>query len=154
MLKKFKDLGLVFVLLLLVAGLVILRSAGENHFKENATGVIEAVNSGRVFITPADLIQKDYFIIGLNESHTGKRFQNSQPISFSDLDKQETLNLLKTAGKKILIVSEDPGLASRAWVFLNQSGVKELYILTDSDSPEMQRYPFRPDTTAALKSEE
>ena len=154
MLKKFKDLGLVFVLLLIVAGLVILRSAGENHFKENATWVIEAVNSGRVFVTPADLKQKDYFIIGLNEPDTPAKFQNSKLIQFSDLGNEITIQQLKTAGKKILIVSEDPGLASRAWVFLNQSGVKELYILTDSDSPEMQRYPFRPDTTAALKSEE
>ena len=50
-------------------------------------------------------------------------------VSFSNILEKENLKTLRHIKGNIILVSNDPALAARAWMLLSQTGISELYIL-------------------------
>lgn len=149
--KKLKELSVVIAALAVVTLLVFLRSARHNGFPGNAQEAVENIASSQVYIDTTGLKTAGFLVVDVSEKG-GTGFENSVSVPFEKLADQSFLKQLKEPGKKILLVSSDASQAARAWVILNQLGVKNLYILADSEDPEILKYKFQPDTTARLES--
>jgi hypothetical protein len=58
------------------------------------------------------------------------------------------LKLIREHKGAVLLFSADPSLSSRIWMVISQTGLKNIYILTDSRNNEIFKNKFRPDTLA------
>jgi hypothetical protein len=144
---QLKNLMFVIMLPVVVAALVIVSFVGIDRFTGNAKSVVEQLNSTPVFVTRIKLNQADFFMVYLSNSVNQTLPDGSLQIPFEKLAEKATLQQIKSSGKKILLVSEMPGQSAKAWVILNQLGVKNLFILAEENNPEILRYKFVPDTT-------
>jgi hypothetical protein len=136
-----------------VLALVLVKSVLNNGFKQDVATAVEAVSSKNYMILPNDLkhAEKQYLIIDLEESGSS-RFENSVKISFEKLLEDSSLEKLKEAESKILLVSTDNSVAAKAWVILNQLDFENVFILSNEENPEVLKYEFQPDTAAKLES--
>lgn len=144
---QLKDLKFVIMLLFVVAALVVVSLVGRNRFTGNAKLVVEQLNSAPVFITVNNANQADFMMVYIDKSDGAVDRSGALHIQFEKLADKATLQQIKSAGKKILLTSEITGQAVKAWVILNQLGVKNLFILGEEENPEILRYKFVPDTT-------
>jgi len=150
---KIKSLKIVLLVLLVVIVFVIVKSNGKNSFKQDAQNAIETVVSNNFSVSISELktMEKDVLVVDLNES--GKsQFDNSLQIPFEKLLDKSNLKKLKETENKILLVSNDISKAEKAWVILNQLGLKNVFVLSDEVTPEIFKYKFQPDTAAWLES--
>jgi hypothetical protein len=148
-----KNLKIVLLVLAAVLALVLVKSVLNNGFKQDVATAVEAVSSKNYMILPNDLkhAEKQYLIIDLEESGSS-RFENSVKISFEKLLEDSSLEKLKEAESKILLVSTDNSVAAKAWVILNQLDFENVFILSNEENPEVLKYEFQPDTAAKLES--
>jgi len=149
--NQLKDLKYIIVLLVVVAVLVVANIAGKNRFTENAKSLIETLNSTPVFIPGTDIKDADFFVVFVGNPVSQTVPSVSLQIPFEKLAEKATLQQIKSSGKKIVLASEIPGQAAKAWVILNQLGVKNLFILSD-ENPGILRYNFVPETTNTKKT--
>ncbi len=147
--EKLKGLKIVLLILLVVFVFVIVRTAGKNRFKQDAQNAIEAVKSNNFRVTMKDIneTENQYLIVDLTQSGSAQ-FENSVKIPFEKLLEETSLQKLKTAENKILLVSDDNSVAAKAWVILNQLDFKNVYVLAEEENGEVLRYEFKPDTAA------
>jgi len=132
---------------------VIVKSNGKNSFTQDAQNAVEAAvsNNFSISISEFKTMEKDVLIVDLNES--GKsQFNNSVQIPFNKLLDESALQTLKKTKIKILLVSDDISKAEKAWVILNQLGLKNVFVLSTEENPEVLKYEFVPDTSARLES--
>ena len=151
--EKLKNLKIVLLVLVVVLVLVIVKSIGKTHFKQNAQNAVETVvsNNFSVSVNEFKNTETQYLIVDLNESGS-VQFDNSLQIPFEKLLDESNLQKLKDAGSKILLVSDEHSKAEKAWVILNQLGIKNVFVLSDEENTEVLKYEFKPDTTARLES--
>ena len=154
--KKMKDLKVVLILLIVVLILVIVKSTGENRFKQDAAEAIELVKSNNfsVSLNEFNTNKTLYQVIDLNQTENPGQlhFENSLKIPFDKLLTEPELRNLKNGEKKALLYSDDNPIALKAWVILNQMDFKNVFVLSTKENPEVLKYEFQPDTTARLKS--
>ncbi len=149
-----KSLKVVLLVLVVVLVLVLVKTIGKNGFKQDSTNAVEAVVSKSFMVLPNDLDNKEtqYLIVDLNES-ASSGFENSLKIPFEKLLEESNLQKLKDSEKKIILVSADISAASKAWVILNQLDIKNVFVLSNEENPEVLKYEFQPDTAVQLESE-
>ncbi len=147
--EKLKGLKGVLLILLVVLVFVIVRSTGKNRFKQDARKAIEAVESKNFQVTLKELkgTENQYLIVDLSKLGSS-RFENSVKIPFENLLEESSLEKLKATENKILLVSDDNSVAAKAWVILNQLGLKNVYILANEENQEVLKYEFKSDTVA------
>ncbi len=145
--KRLKDLKIVLFILLVVLILVIVRTTGKNRFKQDAKNAIEAITSNSFTVSLNDFknAETQYLVVDLNESGSAQ-FENSMKVPFEKLLEVSTLQQLKETQSKILLVSNDNSQTSKAWVILNQIGIKNVFVLSNDENPEFLKYEFKPDT--------
>jgi len=148
--EKLKDLKIVLLVLLVVLVLVIVRSTGKNGFKQDAREAIEAVESNNFQVTLKELngAENQYLIVDLSESGSAP-IENSVKLPLEKLLEESSLEKLKSTENKILLVSDDNSVAVKAWVILNQMGLKNVYVLANEENQEVLKYEFKPDTVVA-----
>lgn len=145
--KKLRELKIVLVILLVVLVLVIVKTTGKNKFKNDAKDAVEAVAGNDFLVSLNDFkaAENEFLVVDLNESGS-IQFENSLKIPFEKLLEEPTLQKLKETQGKILLVSDDNSQTSKAWVILNQMGIKNVFILSNDENPEVLKYEFHPDT--------
>ncbi len=151
---KLSNLKIVLLVLVVVLILVIVKTVGNNGFKKDAKSAVEAVDSNNFMISANEIENNktQYLIVDLNESGSS-RFENSLKIPFEELLEESSLKQLKETESKILLVASDISITAKAWVILNQLDIKNVFILSNEDNPEVLKYEFQPDTMARLESD-
>lgn len=150
---KFSNLRIVLLILLVVLILVLVKTLGKNGFKQDAKIAVETVNSNNFLVLPNDLKNKEkqYLIVSLDES-SFQQFENSVNIPFENLLDDKNLQKLKETESNILLVSADNSISAKAWVILNQLKIRNVYILSTEENPEVLKYEFRPDTVTGIEN--
>ena len=151
--KKFKELKIVLVILLVVLVLVIVKTTGKNSFKNDAKDAVETVASNDFLVSINDFkaVENQFLVVDLNENGL-VQLENSVKIPFEKLLEESSLEKFKSTENKILLVSDDNSVTAKAWVILNQLGLKNVYILANEENQEVLKYEFKPDTAARLES--
>lgn len=151
---KLSNLKIVLLVLVVVLVLVIVKTVGKDGFKQDAKSAVEAADSNNFMISVNEIENNktQYLIVDLNES-VSSRFENSLKIPFEELLEESSLKQLKETENKILLVASDISITAKAWVILNQLDIKNVFILSNEDNPEVLKYEFQPDTVARLESE-
>lgn len=144
--KKIKELAFVIAVLLVVAALVFARATNKNRFSAKTVNIAETLKSTPVIVQPDGLQFNDYLVVELGDNPDGEKIPSSIKIIFAGLTDKTFRKQLETAGKKILLTGDELQ-ASKAWVILNQMGIKNVFILNEKAKPELLRYTFVPDTT-------
>jgi hypothetical protein len=147
LIKKNKVLIPIFLILLV---LILLRSSGLNHFKNDAKKWAEPSlrQSNRITPDQAGSLSGKNLIINLDKDVSLIRELTSDAQNIpadSVLSKKHVITIMKHDGP-VLLFSSEPGLSARIWMILSQMGCRNIYILTNNADNEVFKYKFRPDT--------
>lgn len=146
-LKKNKVL-IAIVLTVLI--LVLIRSLGTNHFKNDAIKWAEPSLSRSNIISKDQigLLAGEKLIINLDET-TGETEALSKDAinipAITILNKNHLKTIHKHNGP-VLLFSNEPEVSIRIWMLLSQLGYKNLYILSTETDNEVLKYKFHPDS--------
>jgi len=155
--KQLKNLRYVFLFLIIVLVLVLVRSFNTNLFKQDPGNAVEAAQNNRNSITLTQLgsLKTQYLVINLG---SGGKFDSVQikksiNIPIENLLDQANRTILKESKDEIILYSTDVSTTAKAWVILNQLGLKKLFILAPEENTEVFKYKFQPDTTVRLEND-
>lgn len=154
-LKKYKAVILIVLPLLI---LVLIRSAGSYHFKQDAGKLAEPSfkNSNIIVKDQLASLPGEVLIISLTELHENEKktlIGNLIEIPPGDILLEENIDKIKNNSGPVLLYSNDPAIASRIWMVLTQMGIKNIFILTSDPGNEVLKHEFRPDTLSNRNSE-
>lgn len=151
--KKLNDIKIVLLILAVALVLVIVKSNGKNRFKHDAQNAIETAISGNFSVSADELKgnENQYLIVELNDSGE-TRFDNSLQIPFEKLLDELNFKKLKEIENRILLVSDDISKAEKALIILNQLGLKNLFILSTEENPEVLKFEFQPNPVVGMES--
>jgi hypothetical protein len=147
LIKKNKVVIAIFLILLV---LILIRSSGLNHFKNDARKWAEPSlkQSNRIILDRAGSLTGKNLIINLDKDVSGIRELTSDAQNIpadSVLSKKHVTTIMKHDGP-VLLFSSEPGLSARIWMILSQMGCRNIYILTNNADNEVFKYKFQPDT--------
>lgn len=149
--KNLKKFSLIIGLLLVVAALVFLRASNKNRFSGTTENIVETLKNKSVFVEAENLKVSDYLVVELGENSNDGKFPAAVKVTFEGLAGRNFRKQLETSDKKVLLTGNE-SQAAKAWVILNQLGIENLFILTETKNPETLRYTFVPDTTRTVAS--
>jgi rhodanese-related sulfurtransferase len=145
-----KNYKVVISIVLIVLVLVVIRSAGVNHFKSDAKKWAEPSfrQSNTLTVDQAKLLRGNNLAINLDKDLTSISGipGDIQNISADSILSKEHLSTILNHDGPVLLLSSDPGLSARIWMVLSQMGRKNIYILTSSTDNEVLKYKFRPES--------
>lgn len=145
MIKRFKELAWVIGLLLIAAAFVFVRATSKNRFSGTPENLVETLKNESVFVQAEGLQINDYLVVELGDNSSEAKFPTAIKVAFEGLTDKNFRKQLETSGKKILLTGNESQTA-KAWVVLNQLGIKNLFILSEKVYPESFRFNFVPDT--------
>jgi hypothetical protein len=145
--KKFR---IVIAVVLIILVLVLIRSTGIYHFKNDAKKWAEGSmkQSGRLTADEASALPGNHLVINLDKgaiSIPGLTGDVRNITADSILDKKN-ISLILNHDAPVLLLSSEPGLSARIWMILSQMGCRDIYILTKSGDNEVLKYKLRPDS--------
>ena len=146
--KKYKVV-IISVILLLV--LILIRSSGFSHFKNDTQKRVQpSLNkSNLITLREAGRLAGKSLIINLSGVTPDQIKELSASVqnipADSVLSKNHIKGIMKHEGP-ILLYSSEPGLSASIWMIISQLGCINLYILTDSTDNDILKYKFRPVT--------
>jgi hypothetical protein len=144
-----KNKALIATVLIILI-LVIIRSAGSYHFKNDARKWAETSMNQSNTITEekAGNLSGQKLIIFL-VTDQGEISKVSSDTLYITADSVLSNKYLKTIIKHsgpVMITSAETAVSARIWMVLSQMGRRNLYILTNNTDNEILKYKFRPDT--------
>jgi hypothetical protein len=152
-----KDLKFVILFIIVILALVIVRTFDKNLFKQYPSIAVEAAQNDKNLITQAQLEQlKTPFMVvdlGSEDKFDHLPFKNIIRVPFEKLLEQSNRKILEDTKDDIILYSSDSSTAAKAWIILNQLGIKRLFILTTEEKSEILKYKFQPDTTVRLEQD-
>ena len=145
-----KNNKVLIAIVLTVLILVLVRSLGTNHFKNDAIKWAEPSLS-RLNIISKDQIGSmagDKLIINLGEKAEEAEGlpKDALNIPVSTILGKKNLKIIRKHNGPVLLFSTETAVSARIWMVLSQMGYKNLYILTTDSDNEVLKYKFRPDT--------
>jgi hypothetical protein len=147
-----KNNKVVFAIVLTILVLVLIRSSGVNHFKNDAKKWAEASvkQSNRITVNQAGSLEGKYLIINLDKdgSTIKELTADVQNIPADSVLSKNNIDMIMKHAGRVLLFSSEPGLTARIWMILSQMGCRNIYILTNTVDNEVFKYKFRPDTLA------
>ncbi len=149
--KNLKEFSLVIGLLLIVTALAFFRASNKNRFSVTTGNIAETLKNESVFVEAGNLQVNDFLVVELGDNSNNDKFPAAVKVTFEGLTDKDFREQLETSGKKILLTGNESQTA-KAWVILNQLGIENLFILTETKNPETLRYTFVPDTTRTVAS--
>jgi len=155
--KQLKNLQYVFLFLIILLVLVLVRSFNPNLFRQVPGTAVESAqnNSNSITLAQLESLKTQYLVINLGSE--GKfdsiKMMNSINIQIENLLDKKNLTILNESKDEIILYSSDVSTTAKAWVILNQLGIKKLFILAPEENPEAFIYIFQPDTTARLEND-
>jgi hypothetical protein len=153
----YKNLKIVILVIVVLLILVIIRNSNQNIFKQEVKTALDAAQNSSNLLSPDQLSQmKSKWLvvnIGLDNLPHSLRIENSIRIPFEKLLDKSNLKILEEVEGDLILYSADAATASKAWVILNQLGLKNVFILNINKNPEELKYKFQPDTTVRLEQD-
>ena len=147
LIKKNKVVIAIFLILLV---LILIRSSGLNHFKNDAKKWAEpSIKQANIMtIEQVGSLSGKNLIINLDKevSQISKLTGDVQNIQADSVLNKKHINMIVKHDGPVLLFSSDPGLSARIWMILSQLGCSNTYILTDKADNEVFKYKFQPDT--------
>jgi hypothetical protein len=147
LIRKFR---LVIAIVLPILILVLIRSFGVSHFKNDARKWAEpSINKSNIIdINKTGSLNGKVLIIYLDKdaNHIIGISGDSGNIPPDSILNKNNISLIGKHNGPVLLYSADPGLSARIWMLLSQMGLRNIYILTDSTDNEVLKYKFRPDS--------
>jgi len=155
--KELKNLQYVFLFLIIIVVLVLVRSFNPNLFRQVPGTAVESAqnNSNSITLAQLESLKTQYLVINLGSG--GKfdsiKMMNSINIPIENLLDKKNLTILNESKDEIILYSADVSTTAKAWVILNQLGIKKLFILAPEENSEAFIYIFQPDTTVRLEND-
>jgi hypothetical protein len=150
MMELIKKYRLVIAVILPILMLVLFRSSGLNHFKNDAKKQAEpsVKQSNIMTIEQVGSLSGKNLIINLDKevSQISKLTGDVHNIPADSVLTKNYVTMIMKHDGSVLLFSLDPGLSARIWMILSQLGCRNIYILTNSSDNEVFKYKFRPDT--------
>jgi hypothetical protein len=144
-----KKLTIVFLMLGLLLGLVVFKIIDWNGYKSNPDSLLARLQQDDYSITP-EKADRSFLVITLGNSDfpEGLAANNRLNLSLSELQKKENIELLLKPGQKVALVSADIATSVKAFTFLHQQGLENLFIIdAEGDSGEVLKYKFVPEAS-------
>ena len=150
MMELIKKYRLVIAVILPILILVLFRSSGLNHFKNDAKKQAEpsVKQSNIMTIEQVGSLSGKNLIINLDKevSQISKLTGDVHNIPADSVLTKNYVTMIMKHDGPVLLFSLDPGLSAKIWMILSQLGCRNIYILTNSSDNEVFKYKFRPDT--------
>jgi hypothetical protein len=142
--------GLAIAVALPLIILLTIRTCSTRTFKYDARKWASPSfdNSNVINEMSMGSLKGDKLIVDLDSS--SDRIVDNSPsaihISPDSILLKKHLNKIRDHKGPVLLFSSDPALSARLWMILSETGCNNLYILASSDSEEIFKSKFRPDT--------
>ncbi len=145
-----KNNKIVIAVVLIVLVLVVIRSSGINHFKNDAKRLAGPTleQSNTITREQASRFAGKNLIINMDKDYksVNEITGEVQNITADSILCKKYVNTILKHNGSVLLSSSEPGLSARIWMILSQMGCTNIYILTTSTDNEVFKYKFRPDT--------
>jgi hypothetical protein len=145
-----KNYRVVITVVLIVLVLVVIRSTGVNHFKNDAKKWADPSVTQSNTLTPeqARNLTGNSLTINLdNRMIPGDEVTGDiRNIRADSVLSKNIIKLVVRHKGPVLIYSSQPALSARIWMVLSQMGCREIYILTKETENEAIKYKFQPDS--------
>lgn len=142
-----KKLTIVFLLLGLLVLLAVFRLTDRNGYKNEPEALLIRLQQGGYMIAP-EKADQSFLVINLGNAGfpEGLTSANRMVLPFSDFQNKENLELFLKPGQKIALVSDNIATSVKAFTFLHQQGVENLYIVNSTGkSNDVLNYKFVPE---------
>ncbi len=146
--KILKEFSIVILVAGIISLLVLMKVMVKRDFSGTADTAVLAGYSQSNLISLEQIKLRAEKITILN---IGNKTKNPELTSFhfiniplKELTGKETLIKLRENTSETVIFSDDASLSAKAWVILDQLGIKNLYILVPDNNEEL-KYQFQPD---------
>ena len=148
--ELFKNNKTVIAVVLIVLVMVVIRSTGVNHFKNDAKrlAVPSLELSNIITREQASRLTGKNLIINMDKDFkpVSEITGDVQNITADSILSKKYVNTILKHDGPVLLSSSEPGLSARIWMILSQMGCTNIYILTKNTDNEVFKYKFRPDT--------
>jgi hypothetical protein len=154
-LENFKYILFLSAIILI---LMIIKVCQNNNWPGDAGKAADIVALRNNYITLENLnkIKGPVTLIRMGLPVPGNRLSSfpGVNVSWEGMLEKQFLRKIKQTDHTCVIVSGSHTDGMKAWVLLNQMGVKDLYILDQEEmNNELLKYQFQPDTTISLELE-
>jgi hypothetical protein len=147
-----KKYGTIIAIVLPLALLVVIRSLGTNHFRNDGRKLYAPSINHANIITSAKLndLSGEKLLISLSELPPANAVANVKSIYVpaDSIISKKYLKVIKGNDGPVILFSSDEALSARIWMVLAQLGIKDILILNYGNDYESLKYQFRPDTSA------
>lgn len=145
-----KNNKVVIAIVVTILILVIIRSIGVNHFRNDAKRWAGPSVKGANIINPEMYrsLTGEKLIINLDKDKTGisELSGNVQNIPADLVLSNKYFRIIGKHDGPVLLYSADTEVSVRIWMLLSQMGCSNIYILTKNTDNEVFKYKFRPDS--------
>ena len=150
MMEVIKNNRVLIIIVLTLLVLILFRSSGLNHFKNDAKKWAEpsVAQSNLITVGKVRSLAGKIMFINLDKGEKSApdiqgEFQNIQADSVL---RKDHITVILNHNGPVLLYTSDHGLSARIWMLLSQMGRNNIYILTNDADNEVLKYKFRPDT--------
>ena len=148
--ELFKNNKTVIAVVLIVLVMVVIRSSGVNHFKNDAKRLAgpSLEQSNTITREQASRLTGKNLIINMDKDFrpVSEITGDVQNITADSILSKKYVNTILKHDGPVLLSSSESGLSARIWMILSQMGCTNIYILTKNTDNEVFKYKFRPDT--------
>jgi hypothetical protein len=152
LIKKYR---LVILIVAPILILILFRTMSSGTFKYDSRkwAAPSFDRSNLVDLAQASRLPGKKLLIRLDNSGSGG-YDSSIPelhITADSIVSGKYLGIIRNNKGPVIISSSNPELSARVWMIISQTGITNLFILTDSTDNESFKYKFRPDTMAGTE---
>jgi hypothetical protein len=142
---------LILIIVIVPVGVaVLLRSTGTGHFRYDAARWSEPALEGSNYLTPRTLSGLNGNILLVDMSEKGvmssDRRMERVKINADSVIMKDFRKIIERNNGPVVLWSDDTGVSARVWMFLSQTGIKDLYILGEDPLNEGMKEKFRADS--------
>lgn len=150
MIKLIKRYSLAIAVVIPLVAIILIRSSSTGRFRYDANRWAEPSFSGSNIVTPetAARLKGSIVIIELDKTGIVPEGIKGEILIISPdsvMNKMQRKLISKNRGP-VLIHSADHSLSAKIWMVLSQSGLKNVYILSEDPDNETGKEKFRPDS--------
>jgi hypothetical protein len=143
----------VILIVLPIVALVLIRTFSTNRFRPEAEKPVELSAGKSNIINPENIpsLEGRKLLINLSAGAEAPAIEGIEQVRIQPgtVLSRENLKLFGVRDRKVLLWSDDKGVAARTWMLLTQMGYRDIFILSDGTGTEVFKSEFRPDTTSA-----
>jgi hypothetical protein len=126
---------LILIIVALVVALVLIRTFSSNSFRYDAVKWASSSADGSNLISADQLAgegEKALLISLVSTAEMPVQFKNlTVTIPPGEILDRENIRVIRKNKGPVVLISGDTSVSARVWMVLSETGIKNLYILTD-----------------------